>query len=94
MKDNRSECMSVDGPVRIQDYLAKTFYDLAPGTGPRPHYVPGELIGIDDDCAALLEHPRHRALSRRDTSCEPNDNHAMEDSMGPLKSRCAHGATD
>jgi hypothetical protein len=35
----------------------------------------GQLVGIDDDCAALLKHLGDGALAGRKTACEADYNH-------------------
>jgi len=68
MEDDRPECMTVDGPVLVQHPLAEYLRDLAPSRLAPPHDVSGQLIGINDDCTAALEHLRHRAFPSRDSS--------------------------
>src|SRR6185295_7723506 len=51
-----SQLTTIEGAVRIEDGLAEGLHDLAPGGLARHHDIVGQLIGIDDRCAALLEH--------------------------------------
>src|ERR1043165_2071047 len=81
VKDNRSERVAVDGSVWAEDVFAEHLYDIPPGRLSRPDDVPGKLIGIDDDCAAALEHLSDCAFARRDASGQSDHDHAAKNSM-------------
>lgn len=81
VEDDVAECLAVDRPVGLQDALAEHLHDFAPSRLPRPDDVPGELIGIDNDGAAALEHLGDSALPGRDSAGQANHDHAGKNSM-------------
>lgn len=80
-EDNRSEGLTVDRAVRIQDTFAEHAYDVAPGRFPGPDDVAGELIGIDDDGTATLEHLGDGAFPGGDAPGQAHKDHALKNSM-------------
>jgi len=65
-----SQFMAIEGAVRIEDGLAKCFDDFSPGRLARPHDIVGQLVGIDNRCAALFEHLGDSAFAGGDAACE------------------------
>ena len=70
-----SQLTTIEGAVRIEDGLAEGFYDLAPGRLARLHDIVGQLVGIDDRCAALFEHLGDGSFAGGDAACETDQNH-------------------
>ncbi len=70
-----SQLMAIEGAVRIEDGLAECFDDFSPGRLARLHDIVGQLVGIDDRCAALFEHLGDGALAGSDAACEADYNH-------------------
>ena len=66
---------AIEGVVGVEDGRPEPFHNLAPGWLARFDDLSREQIGIDHDCAALLEHPGNGALAGRDAACEANENH-------------------
>ena len=62
VEDNFPKRRTVDEPVSIQDPIAKDLHDLAPCGLARSNDVAGEVVGINDDRAAALEHLSHGAF--------------------------------
>ncbi|MEY4703829.1 MAG: hypothetical protein RL042_12 [Nitrospirota bacterium] len=75
VKDDRAEGVAVNGAVRIEDGLAECSDDLAPGRFARFDDLPRQLVGIDHNRAALLEHRGDGALAGGDAACEADHNH-------------------
>jgi hypothetical protein len=69
-KNNGSQLTAVEGAIRIKDGLAERFHDLLPSRFVRLYDFMGQLVGIDDDRAALLEHLGDGALAGSDAACE------------------------
>jgi hypothetical protein len=86
-EDDAPEGLSVEGAVRVEDCLPKYCDDGSTGRLARLHDIAGQLVGIDDDRAALLEHLGDGALAGGDAACEANENHDVEDSMRTLASQ-------
>ena len=80
-ENNSSQFPAIEGAVRIEDGPAEGFHNLSPSRFAWLHDIVGQLVGIDDDCAALLEHLGNGALAGRDAACEANENHGEEDNM-------------
>ncbi len=74
-KYDGAERMAVDGAVGTQYVSAEHPDDLSPGRSARLDDLPGQLIGVDDHCAALLEHACDGAFSCGDTARESHQNH-------------------
>jgi len=70
-----SQLTTIEGAVRIEGGLAEGFYDLAPGGLARLHDIVGQLVGIDDRCAALFEHLGNGSFSGGDAACEADHDH-------------------
>jgi len=70
-----SQLTTIEGAVRIEDGLAERVYDLAPGRLAWPHDIVGQLVGIDDRCAALFEHLGDGSFAGGDAACETDQNH-------------------
>jgi hypothetical protein len=70
-----SQLTTIEGAVRIEDGLAEGLHDLAPGRPTWRHNVVGQLVGIDDRCAALFEHLGDSSFAGGDAACEANHNH-------------------
>jgi hypothetical protein len=70
-----SQLTAIEGAVRIENGFAEGLYDLAPGGLARLHDIVGQLVGIDDRCAALLEHLGDGSFSGGDAACEADNNH-------------------
>ena len=81
-EDNCGEGLTIDRAVRIEDSSAEHVDDVAPGRLPRLHHVPSELIGIDDDGTATLEHPGDGAFPGGNASGQAHKDHAPKNSMG------------
>ena len=80
-EDYRREGLTINRTVAIEDSFAEHVYDVAPGRLARPDDVPSELIGIDDDGTATLEHLSDGALPGGNASGQAHDNHALKNSM-------------
>ena len=93
-KDNLTECPAVDRPVRVQDVFAEHLYDLAPRRLSGPHDISSELIGVDDECPVTLEHLRDSAFPRRDSSGQPQHDHAPQNSMRIFKMSLSRAPSD
>lgn len=75
VKDDRSQSVTINSTIRIQDIFAERPGDLPPGWFAWLDNLPRQFIGIDHDGSAFPEHLRHGAFSRGDASCESNQNH-------------------
>ncbi len=71
-ENDGSQFTAIESLVRVEDGLAERFDDLSPGRLARLHNIAGQLVGINHDRAALLEHLGHGAFTGRDTACEAN----------------------
>ena len=80
-ENKRSEGLTIDRTVRIEDTFAEHAYDIAPGRLPRPDDVAGELIGIDDDGTATLEHLGDGAFPGGNASGQAHEDHVLKNSM-------------
>ena len=74
-ENDGSQFTAIESVVRVEDGLAERFDDLSPGRLARLHNIAGQLVGINHDRAALLEHLRDGALAGSDASCESDQNH-------------------
>ena len=72
---NGSQLTTIEGAVRIEDGFAEGSYDLAPGGLARLHDIVGQLVSIDNRCAALFEHLGDGSFAGGDAACEANHNH-------------------
>ncbi len=70
-----SQLTTIESAIRIEDGLAEGIYDLAPGSLARLHDIVGQLVGIDNRCAALLEHLGDGSFSGGNAACEADHNH-------------------
>jgi len=67
--------LSIEGTVRLDDGSTECFHDLPPGRFSRLYDIPGQLVCIDDDRTALLEHRGDGAFAAGDATCEADHNH-------------------
>lgn len=70
--------LAIEGAIGVEDGLAERLEDLSPGWFARLHDVVSQLVGIDDDRAALLEHSGDRTFARGDSAGESYENHDAE----------------
>src|SRR5689334_10951161 len=81
LKHDCSKRLPVDGPSRGQDAFPEGGDNLAPGRFSGPDDMTGQLIGVDHDSAAALEHLRDGGFARRNASSQAHENHAGKNSM-------------
>ncbi len=74
-EDDASESLSVERAVLIEHGLPKESDNLSPSRLAWLDDFMGQLVGIDDDRAALLEHLGDSAFAGRDATCESHQNH-------------------
>ena len=74
-EDDASESLSVERAVLIEHGLPKDSDNLSPSRLAWLDDFMGQFVGIDDDCAALLEHFGDGAFASGDAACEADQNH-------------------
>jgi hypothetical protein len=62
VKDNRTQSMTINGAIGMQDAPAERPDNFTPCRFARPGNFTRQFIGIDHDGAAFLEHLRHGAF--------------------------------
>ncbi len=70
-----SESLSVERAILIEYGCPKESDYLSPSRLAWLDDFMSQLVGIDDDCAALLEHLGDSAFAGRDATCESHQNH-------------------
>jgi hypothetical protein len=69
-EDNAPEGLSVERSVLVENCLSEQCDDLSPSWFAWFDDFMGQFVCIDDDRAALLEHPGDGALAGGDAACE------------------------
>ena len=77
-EDDGAQRMTIERAIRVEDGLAERVHDLSPCRLAGFDDFSRKLVGINDNCAASLEHPCHRTLASGDSTCEPNQDHGGE----------------
>jgi hypothetical protein len=75
VEDDASESLPVERAVLIEHGFSEECDDLSPSRFAGFDDLMGQVVGIDHDRAALLEHLGNGAFSGRDAACEANENH-------------------
>lgn len=75
VKDDRTQSVTVDRVIGIQDVLTERPDYLAPGRFPGPDNLSCQLISIDHDGAASPEHFRDGAFPARHPPSQANKHH-------------------
>ena len=74
-KDDGTQGLAIDGAIGIEHSLSERVHDLSPCRFAGRYDVPRQLIGIDDDGAALLEHLGDGAFAGGNAACEADQHH-------------------
>ena len=67
--------MTIERAIGLEDGLAERIHDLSPCRLAWFDDVPRKFVGINDCCAALLEHSSDGAFAGGDAACEADQNH-------------------
>ena len=79
---HRSQHLTIECTVWMEDGLAKHSDDLSPGWFPRLDDLAGQFVGIDDHRAVAFEHVGDGTFSACDSAGQSHQYHGAELIMG------------
>lgn len=74
-KDDATQRSPIDRSIRIEYRFSEYLHDGTPGRRAGLYHVSGQLIGIDQQCTALLEHTGDGCLAGRNAAGQSNEDH-------------------
>jgi hypothetical protein len=84
-EDDVAERSPIDRSIRIEDRLPERSHDGTPGQRARLYDVSSQLVGVDQQCTAFLEHTGDGCLAGRNAAGEPDKDHGGGAYMTPRR---------